>query len=126
MRGALLGAVDDSLRTVIIDHQTAKKALDHLKSRIEREISSSSISLLKAITCLSLKGGDHEMWNKAIDEEMDALLRNETWEIVPRPKDRNISGSRWGFKIKHKANGSIERCKARLAAKEFSRQPDTD
>lgn len=55
----------------------------------------------------------------------DALNRNKTWEVVPCPKDRNIVGSRWVFKIKHKADGLIERYKARLVAKGFSQQPGT-
>ena len=73
VRGALLGAVDESLRTIIIDHQTAKEAWEHLKSRFDRETSSSTISLLKAITSLSLKEGDdipefltifNDAWNR--------------------------------------------------------------
>lgn len=74
----------------------------------------------------AMKSDDYELWGKAIEEEMDALNKNNTWEIVPRPKDRNIVGSRWVFKIKHKADGSLDRYKARLVAKGFSQQPGTD
>ena len=69
---------------------------------------------------------DSERWKNAIEEEMDALHRNKTWDVVPIPKDRNVVGSKWVFKIKHKADGSIERYKARLVAKGFSQQPGTD
>ncbi|KAI1005456.1 hypothetical protein K3495_g2757 [Podosphaera aphanis] len=74
----------------------------------------------------AMKSDDHELWGKAIEEEMNSLNRNNTWEITTRPKDHNVVGSKWGFKIKHKADGSIERYKARLVAKRFSQQPGTD
>lgn len=74
----------------------------------------------------AMKSNDSELWKEAIVEEMDALHRNSTFEIVPRPKDRNIVGSKWVFKVKYKADGSIERYKARLVAKGFSQQPGTD
>ncbi|KAI0993801.1 hypothetical protein K3495_g14383 [Podosphaera aphanis] len=72
------------------------------------------------------KNEDSDLWRIAIDEEMNALHRNETWDVVPKPKDRNVVGSKWGFKIKHKADGSVDRYKARLVAKGFSQQPGTD
>ncbi|KAI0993872.1 hypothetical protein K3495_g14312 [Podosphaera aphanis] len=74
----------------------------------------------------AMKSVGHELWGKAVEEEMDALNRNDTWEIVTRPRNRNVVGSKWVFKIKHKADGSIERYKARLVAKGFSPQPGTD
>lgn len=50
-------------------------------------------------------------------EEMEALLKNETWILVPLPKGKKMVGCKWVFSIKHKADGSIERYKARLVAK---------
>ncbi|KAI0992526.1 hypothetical protein K3495_g15659, partial [Podosphaera aphanis] len=69
---------------------------------------------------------DAELWKQAIEEEMDALHRSKTWEVVSRPKDHNVVGSKWVFKVKYKADGSVERYKARLVAKGFSQQPGTD
>ncbi|KAI0999866.1 hypothetical protein K3495_g8337 [Podosphaera aphanis] len=57
---------------------------------------------------------------------MDALRRNNTWDIVTRPKDRAVVGSRWVLKVKLKADGSVEWYKARLIAKGFSQIPGTD
>lgn len=50
-------------------------------------------------------------------EEMEALLKNETWILVPLPEGKKMVGCKWVFSIKHKADGSIERYKARLVAK---------
>ena len=60
---------------------------------------------------------DHEIWSKAIEDEMSALNKNKTWDIVDRPENHNVVGSKWVFKIKHKADGSVDRYKARLVAK---------
>ncbi|KAI1000133.1 hypothetical protein K3495_g8066 [Podosphaera aphanis] len=69
---------------------------------------------------------DYELSGKAIEEEMVALNRNNTWGVVPRPKDHNVVGSKWVFKIKHKADDTVDRYKARLVAKDFSQQPGID
>ncbi|GKE50676.1 ribonuclease H-like domain-containing protein, partial [Tanacetum coccineum] len=49
---------------------------------------------------------------EVMDKEMDALYRNDTWEITDLPKDRKSIGGKWVFKIKYKSNGEIERYKA--------------
>jgi len=54
------------------------------------------------------------------------LLRNQTWKLVPPSRHLNIIGCRWIFKIKRKADGSIERYKARLVAKGYHQQPGVD
>ena len=65
-------------------------------------------------------------WRSAMNTEFDALLRNQTWELVPPSRHVNVIGCRWIFKIKRKANGSIERYKARLVAKGFHQQLGVD
>jgi hypothetical protein len=56
-------------------------------------------------------------WVKAIDEELEALEKNETWEIVDLPRDRKALDCRWVFAVKRDKEGEIERYKARLVAK---------
>jgi transposase InsO family protein len=41
-----------------------------------------------------------EFWNKAMDEELDKIEKNDTWELVPRPKNKNVIGTTWVFKNK--------------------------
>ncbi|XP_070010774.1 uncharacterized protein [Nicotiana sylvestris] len=55
-------------------------------------------------------------WKQAMIEEMKALSKNETWELVTSPPDKKLVGSKWVFTVKHKADGSIERFKIRLVA----------
>ncbi|KAF5815624.1 putative RNA-directed DNA polymerase [Helianthus annuus] len=65
-------------------------------------------------------------WVDAMNLEMEALLRNNTWEIVDLPKDRKPIGCKWIYKIKYKANGEVERYKARLVAKGYSQREGLD
>lgn len=65
-------------------------------------------------------------WLAAMNEEMSALNSNQTWELVPRPPDTNVVGSKWIFRTKYKADGSIERLKARLVAQGFTQIPGFD
>ena len=59
-------------------------------------------------------------WKEAMDQEMDALIRNQTWNLVTLPADKKTVGCRWVYTIKHKAEGSVERFKARLVAKGYT------
>ena len=61
-----------------------------------------------------------------MDEEYAALLSNNTWSLVPKPPTANVIGCKWVYKIKRKADGSIERHKARLVAQGFDQQPGVD
>ncbi|GKB46403.1 ribonuclease H-like domain-containing protein [Tanacetum coccineum] len=61
--------------------------------------------------------------NEEIDDmnkEMDALLRNGTWETVQLPEDRKAIGSKWIYKIMFRSSGEIVRYKARLVAQDVN------
>jgi hypothetical protein len=52
-------------------------------------------------------------------EELDALDRTGTWDLVPLPSHAIPITCKWVFKIKTKSDGSVERYKARLVARDF-------
>lgn len=58
-------------------------------------------------------------WKQAMDEEYNALVKNKTWHLVEMPQGKNIIDCKWVYKIKRKADGTIDRYKARLVAKGF-------
>ncbi|XP_020114487.1 uncharacterized protein LOC109728471 isoform X3 [Ananas comosus] len=65
-------------------------------------------------------------WRAAMAEEFDALLTNDTWELVPAPPSVNLIGCKWVYKVKQKADGSLERLKARLVAQGYKQQQGID
>ena len=65
-------------------------------------------------------------WRTAMMDELDALRRNRTWVLVPRPRVVNVVGSKWIFKTKHRPDGSIDKHKARLVARGFTQQLGID
>nr|GEV94105.1 ribonuclease H-like domain-containing protein [Tanacetum cinerariifolium] len=60
-----------------------------------------------------LEASQHKQWIDAMNAEMDALYRNNTWEIIDHLVKRKAIDSKCGWKIKYKSDGEIERYKAR-------------
>ena len=59
-------------------------------------------------------------------EEYSSIMTNDVWEVVPRPQDRFVVGSRWIYKIKYVEDGSIEKFKARFVAKGYAQKEGID
>ena len=59
-------------------------------------------------------------------EELDALSRNRTWDLVDLPPKKSVVGCKWVFKIKTRSDRSIKRYKARLVSKGFTQEYDID
>jgi hypothetical protein len=67
-----------------------------------------------------LEACKEECWQKAMSAELEALAKTGTWVIVDLPPQAKPIGSKWVYKVKYKADGTIERHKARLVAKGYS------
>ena len=68
----------------------------------------------------------HPGWLATMNDELTALHSNKTWELVPRPPNTNIVGSKWVFRTKYLSEGYIDRFKARLVAQGFTQTPGLD
>ncbi|KAL6335516.1 hypothetical protein AAG906_030644 [Vitis piasezkii] len=68
----------------------------------------------------------NDSWVQAMNCEYQALLRNNTWSLVPPPSSAHIVGCRWIYKLKYRPDGSIDRHKARLVAQGFTQTPGID
>jgi len=64
---------------------------------------------------------DRQSWSAAMEEEMESLEKNRTWDLVPLPKGKRAIGCKWVFKKKEASPeaGGV-RHKARLVAKGFA------
>eukprot|EP00253_Pinus_taeda_P035309 PITA_35309 len=58
--------------------------------------------------------------------EYDSIVRNCVWDVVPRPEDKSVVSSRWLYKVKQAANGSVEKHKASFVARGFSQVKGID
>ncbi|CAI5721085.1 unnamed protein product [Peronospora destructor] len=55
-------------------------------------------------------------WQKAMSTEIESLETNDTWEVVPKPSGQKMLHPKWVYKTKRRADGTLERYKARLVA----------
>lgn len=105
------------------------------KKRKEKDSATATVSL-KSLSLNSyvepnhyqdaLSSPDAAMWKKAIEDEYQSLIENETWELAQLPKGRSIINTRWTFKKKVGIDGEKDRCKARYFAKGFTQLKGID
>ncbi|CAI7793095.1 unnamed protein product [Closterium sp. NIES-54] len=74
-------------------------------------------------------GGVHkEKWREAMDKELKALQERNTWKVVPIGVARNktILTGKWVFRVKTKADGTIDKFKARWVVRGFDQEHGRD
>ena len=61
-----------------------------------------------------------------MEEELSQIEKNDTWELVPRPKDKNVIGTKWVFRNNLNEEGKVTRNKARLVCKGYAQIEGVD
>ncbi|KAH9671138.1 hypothetical protein KPL70_017236 [Citrus sinensis] len=74
----------------------------------------------------ALNSSDVALWMTAMQEEIEALHKNKTWELVPLPHGRKVIGNKLVYKIKRDGNDQVERYRARLVVKGYAQKEGTD
>lgn len=69
---------------------------------------------------------EEDKWYKAMEEEMLAIQKNQTWDLVDSPERKKAIGLKWVLRTKYHVDGSIQKHKARLVAKGYSQQQVID
>ena len=66
-------------------------------------------------------------WILAMQEELNQFQRNDVWDLVSKPQQKNIMGTKWVFRNKLNEQGEVVRKKkTRLVAHAYSQQEDID
>lgn len=68
----------------------------------------------------------HPGWKTAMEDELSSIYKNDTWEVVPLPQNRKAISTKWVFRVKTNADGSIAKLKARLVARGFQQKEGQD
>jgi hypothetical protein len=66
------------------------------------------------------------LWKEAVNSEIKSILQNHTWELVDLPPGCKPLGYKWIFKRKMKADGSIDKYKARFVVKGYKQKEGVD
>ena len=67
-----------------------------------------------------------DSWILAMQEELNQFTRNDVWELVPKPEDKSIIGTKWVYKNKMNEHGEVVRNKARLVAQGYCQEEGID
>lgn len=67
-----------------------------------------------------------EHWVITMQDELNQFTRNEVWELVPKPSNKQVIGTKWVFRNKLDENGIIVRNKARLVVKGYNQEEGID
>ncbi|TPX48626.1 DNA-directed DNA polymerase [Chytriomyces confervae] len=70
----------------------------------------------------AMKSAFKDNWIKAEQAELTALQESQTYSYAFAPDSANIIGSKWVYKIKLNADGSVKRFKARLVAQGYTQR----
>jgi hypothetical protein len=76
-------------------------------------------------TCHGEASGE-QVWKDSMTEEYQSILKNDVWDVFPRPEGNSVVTSKWIYKIKHAPDGSIEKYKQRFMVRGFSQIEGVD
>ena len=68
------------------------------------------------------EAASRQVWVDAMIEEYSSIMKNDVWEVVPRPTGKSMVTSRWLYKIKHVVDGSVEKYKSIFVARGFTQK----
>ncbi|XP_074347366.1 uncharacterized protein LOC141686215 [Apium graveolens] len=72
------------------------------------------------------EASEESKWNKAMDEEIGAIKKNDTWELTDLLEGHKAIGVKWVYKTKTNEDGEVEIYKARLVAKGYKQRYGID
>ena len=100
------------------DKAVIKKCYTYELEKVENEVQRDLRKVMYASLCLksmmsifmpgsyneAVNCADADKWREGMKEEIDSLIENGTWRLVPRPKHTPIVGNKWVYKVKMSAD----------------------
>lgn len=68
----------------------------------------------------------HQVWKDVMNEEYESIMKNDVWDVVPRPQDKSVVTSKWLYKIRHGVDASAEKFKVCFVAQGLSQKEGVD
>ena len=113
-----------------IKNHPLEQIIGEPSNRVQTRSSLRNISNLVFLSQTEPKNIDEalndEFWIQAMQEELNQFSRNEVWDLVPRPNDRPVIGTKWVYRNKLDETGIVTRNKARLVAKGYNQEEGID
>ncbi|RVW68219.1 Retrovirus-related Pol polyprotein from transposon RE2 [Vitis vinifera] len=112
-------------------HKMTTRSMNNIfKPKQLHLVSKHPIPLAIEPTCVT-QVVNHPQWRDAMSTELTALMKHGTWDLVPPPPpppppNCTPVGYKWVFRVKRKADGSVDKFKARLVAKGYTQRPGLD
>lgn len=104
-------------------HHAPEKIIgDKLDGAMTRNNLKGTCFLTKFEPSLVIDALVNESWIKDINEEIEKIERNQTQTPVPRPKDKNIFGTKWVFRNNQNEDGEVSRKKPKIVCKGYSQE----
>lgn len=121
---------EEELADNVIDDNTKDKVQPRRSSRTTKKPSYLDDYILLAeveAECLLLllneepwsynEAKEEQVWKDACQDEIESIVKNNTWDLVDLPHGAKAIGLKWIFKIKRNADGITNKYKSRLVAK---------
>ena len=93
------------LEQIIGDRSTGVETRRRKQIQTPEHLHLSLLSIVEPKYVEEAKRDKH--WIKAMEEELSQIEKNDTWELVPRPKDKNVIGTKWVLRNKLDENGQV-------------------
>ena len=106
------------LEQIIGDRSNGVKTRRRKQVQTLEQVHLSLLSIVEPRNVEEAKRDKH--WIKEMEEELSQIEKNDTWELVPRPKDKNVIGTKWVFRNKLDENGQVTQNKARIVCKGYA------
>jgi hypothetical protein len=124
--GRTAATAPEAIAPVTNAHNMRTRGKDGFQQPVDRLSLTTTVAAMSPVPTSVCTALSDPSWRHAMQDEFDALLANDTWTLVPHPPGVNLVTGKWVFRHKFKADGSLDRYKARWVLRGFTQRPGID